>query len=169
MAERLLVRDLMTIGVASCAPNLPVADLARLMLDNNLEAVIVLNEAGHGIGFVSQDDLVRIYARDDRLSLTAEDVMTPDVPQVPADIPLIAAAQIMRDQGVRVLFITHHADGRIFPAGVITYRHYLRHLAAQDEGDLADLGIKAARQAPLQSFFERRDAARRQAHSQDQE
>jgi CBS-domain-containing membrane protein len=169
MAERLLVRDLMTIGVASCPPNLPVADLARLLLDNHLEAVIVLNDTGHGVGFVSQDDLVRIYSRDDRLSLTAEDVMNPDVPQVPADIPLIAAAQIMRDQDVRVLFITHHADGRIFPAGVITYRHYLRHLAAQDQDDLADLGIKAARQAPLETFYERRDAARRRAHSQDQE
>jgi CBS domain-containing protein len=169
MAERLLVRDLMTIGVASCPPNLPVAELARLLLDNNLEAVIVLNEAGHGVGFVSQDDLVRIYARDDRLSLTAEDVMDPDVPQVPPEIPLEAAAQIMRDRGVRVLFLTHHADGRIFPAGVITYQHYLRHLAARDEGDLADLGTKAARQPPLQSFFERRDEARRRAHSQDQE
>jgi len=169
MTKRLLVRDLMTVGVASCAPNLPVPELARLLLDRNLEAVIVLNEHGHGVGFVSQDDLVRAYARDDYQQLTAEDVMNADVPQVPADIPLIAAAQIMRDQGVRVMFITHHADGRIFPAGVITYRHYLRHLAAQDEGDLADLGTHAARQAPLQSFFERRDAARRRAHSEDQE
>jgi len=169
MAERLLVRDLMTVGVTTCPPQTPLADIARLLLDRNLEAVVVLNPEGHGIGVVCQDDVVRAYARDDRDRLTAEDVMRDDVPQVPPDIPLAAAAQIMRDQGVRALFLSHRAEGITYPAGVITYRHFLRQLAARDESDLADLGIKAVRQAPLQSFFERRDAARLASRRRDQE
>lgn len=169
MAERILIRDLMTLGVASCAPDTPVAEIARLLLEKNLEAVIVLNEDGHGVGMVSQDELVKAYVRDDCRKLTAEDIMNDNVPQVPPTIPLTAAAQIMRDQGCRVLFLTHNSDGVTYPAGIITYWHFLRHLAAQDDSELQDLGIRAARQAPLEAFIAKRDAALRQARSKDQE
>ncbi len=169
MTERLLVRDLMTVGVTTCPPQTPVVEVARLLLERDLEAVVVLNSDGHGIGVISQDDVVEAYGRDDCDGLTAEDIMRDDVPQVPPDIPLKAAAQIMRDQGVRALFLSHRAEGITYPAGVITYRHFLRQLAARDDGDLADLGIRAVRKEPLQSFFERRDAARRQARQRDQE
>ena len=54
-----------------------------------------------------------------------------NVPRVPPDIPLKTAAQIMQDQGVRVLFLTHHAGGIEYPAAYITYKHLLRHLAAR--------------------------------------
>jgi hypothetical protein len=86
--------------------------------------------------------------------------MCEGIPQVPPDIPIEAAAQIMQDKGVRALFLTHHAGGIEYPAAVITYRHLLRHLVANDENDLRDLGIKADRKLPLQAFVERRDAAR---------
>ncbi|MCL4251430.1 MAG: CBS domain-containing protein [Anaerolineae bacterium] len=169
MAERRLVRDLMTVGVATCALDAPVPEIARLLLEKDLEAVVVLNPEGHGVGMISQDELIKAYSRDDCRELTAEKVMRDDVPQLPPDIPLAAAAQIMRDQRVRVVFLTHHAEGLTYPAGVLTYRHFLRHLAAQDDSELTDLGIKAARQAPLQTFIEKRDAARRNAPSSDWE
>lgn len=159
----------MTVGVATCALDAPVHEIARLLLEKNLEAVVVLNPEGHGVGMISQDELVKAYSRDDCRELTAENVMRDDVPQLPPDIPLAAAAQIMRDQRVRVVFLTHRAEGLTYPAGVLTYRHFLRHLAAQDDSELTDLGIKAARQAPLQTFIEKRDAARRNAPSSDWE
>ena len=89
--------------------------------------------------------------------------MRDDLPKVPPDIPLTAAAQIMQDQGVRVLFLTHHAGGIEYPAGVITYRHLLRHIAARDDADLADLGIAANRRSPLEQFIEKRESAKNRA------
>ncbi|MCB9453014.1 MAG: CBS domain-containing protein [Anaerolineaceae bacterium] len=169
MSERSLVRDLMTVGVASCSPDTLVVDIARQLLEKNLEALIVLNEDGHGVGMVSQDELVKAYSRGDCQQLAAEDVMNDNVPIVPPTIPLTAAAQIMRDQGCRVMFIVHNSDGVTYPAGVLTYQHLLRHLAAEDETDLGDMGIKAARQAPLDIFIARRDAALRRARSNNQE
>lgn len=169
MGERVLVRDLMSVGVASCAMQTPIADIARLLLDKNLEAVVVMNAEGHAVGIVSQDELARAYAREDRARLTAEDVMRDGVPEVPPDIPIVAAAQIMRDQGLRVVFLMHHAGGIRYPAAALSYRHLLRHLAARDDGDLNDLGIKAAREAPLQTFIQKREAARRRSGLPDQE
>jgi predicted transcriptional regulator len=154
-----LVRDLMTVGVTTCSPDTPVIEIAKLLLDGELEGVVVL-EDGNAVGMISQEELVEIYARQDNHKLKAMDIMREGIPQIPADIPLNAAVQLMHDQRVRSLYITHHAGGIIYPAAVITNRHLIRHLAAEDVGDLSDLGIKAKREAPLDSFIKRRDSAR---------
>ncbi len=168
MTEQLLVRDLMTVGVKTCGPQTPIVDLARLILQENLEAVVVLDTEGHALGVVTQDDLVRAYGQPDCCDLTAESVMRDGVPQVPPDIPLAAAAQIMRDRGQRVVFLMHHAGGISYPAGVLSYTHLLRHLAARDTDEISDLGIKAARQSPIDTFIQKRDAARRRARPEEE-
>jgi hypothetical protein len=66
----------------------------------------------------------------------------------------------MLDRGIRALFLMHHAGGIEYPAGVITFNHFLRLLSARDTGELQDLGIKANRKLPLEAYFQRRDAAR---------
>lgn len=163
MTERVFVRDLMTVGVTTCAPETPIVELARLLLAGELEAVAVLDHEGFAVGMVSQTELARAYAQDDWRQLTAEAIMHSPIPQIPPDIPLKAAAQIMCDQGVRIVFLMHHAGGIAYPAAALTFNHLLRHLAARDDSELNDLGIKAARQPPLDTFIARRDAARRQS------
>jgi predicted transcriptional regulator len=166
LSDRKLVRDLMTVGVPTCSPTTLLVDLVRLMLEKNWEAVVVLDgDEGHAIGYVGQDEIVKAYERDDAHALTAEQVMHEGVPEIPPDIPLTAAAQMMLDLHVRAFWMMHNAGGVTYPAAMITYRHLMRHLAAQSEDDLKDMGIAAARQAPLQQFIERRDAARRAAES----
>lgn len=160
ISSRKLVRDLMTVGVPTCPPDTPIVNLTRLMLEKNFEAVVVLDgEEGHALGVVSQTELVKAYQREDAHSLTAENIMHEGVPEVPPDIPLEVAAQMMLDQNVRAFFLMHHAGGIVYPAAMITYRHLLRHLAAQSDDDLKDMGVAAARKAPLEQFIERRDAA----------
>ena len=69
----------------------------------------------------------------------------------------------MQDKGIRILFLMHHAGGIEYPAAMLTYKHLLRHLAMENPDDLADLGIKAVRESPLETFYKRRDDARRRA------
>jgi len=159
-----LVRDLMTVGVATCSPVTPVGDVARLLLEKGLEAVVVLDPVdGHALGYISQAELVRAYAHAHRPTdgLTAEQVMQDEVPQAPPDIPLTVAAQLMLDRGVRVLFLMHHSSGIEYPAALISYQHVLRLLGARNQDELHDLGIGATRQSPLEAFLQRREAARR--------
>jgi CBS domain-containing protein len=158
-----LVRDLMSVGVPTCGLDDTAVELARWFLEKDIEGVVVLDENGHGAGVVTHDELIKAYAGGDYEQLTAQDVMRPEVPTVPPDIPLTAAAQIMQDLGVRVVYMTHHAGGIEYPAAYLTYKHLLRHLAARDEQELKDLGIKAEREAPLETFFRRRDEALRRA------
>lgn len=159
-----LIRDLMSVGVPTCALDDSVIELTRWFLEKDIEGAVVLDENGHGAGVVTHDELVKAYAAGDCEGLTAQEIMRADVPQVPPDIPLTVAAQLMQDQGVRVLFLTHHAGGIVYPAAFITYKHLLRHLGAKNEQELRDLGIKAEREAPLETFLRRRDEALRRAN-----
>jgi predicted transcriptional regulator len=159
----ILVRDLMSVGVLTCSLNTSVKELAQAFLDRELEGAVVLDDRGHAAGIISWDELVSAYTRDGSRSLTAEEVMLADVPQVPPDIPLIAAAQIMQDKDIRIVFLMHHAGGIEYPAAMLSYKHLLRHLAMDNPDDLQDLGIKAVRESPLETFYKRRDDARRRA------
>ena len=150
----------MTVGVVTCLPETSIVDIARIMLDADVEAVVVLEE-GNALGIIGQDELVQAFTRPDHTQLTAEQILREGVPQVPADIPLTAAAQYMLDQKVRALFLMHHAGGIEYPAAMISYNHLLRLVAARNPQELNDLGILAERQSPIDTFLKRRDAARR--------
>ena len=151
-----LVRDLMTVGVLTCNPQSVVPEIAQMLLDHDLDEVIVLDE-GKALGVVGQDELVAAFSRDGYKELTAIEVMREGVAQIPPEIPLSAAAQLMRDQRVRTFFLMHHAAGIEYPAAAISYRHILRLLVAKSPDDLSDLGIRANRVAPLDDFIRRRE------------
>lgn len=157
-----LIRDLMTVGAPTCAPDTLLKELARLLLETGCESIVVLDE-GHALGVVGENELVASLGREDWRTLTAADVMREGVPQLPPDIPLAAGALLMRDMRVRTVFLMHHAAGVEYPAAYLSYRHLLRYLAAESEEELHDLGIYARRQAPVESFIHRRDEARKKA------
>jgi predicted transcriptional regulator len=161
--KNLLVRDLMTVGVPTCKTDVLVADIARFIIDNNVEEMVVLGSEGEGAGVVGYEELVQAYEREDVKSLTAEQVMREGVPELPSDIPLTAAAQMLRDKGIRVAYMTHNSAGIIYPAAMISYRHIVRHIAAKDESELKDLGLAAERKSPLEVFIAKRDNARKEA------
>ena len=153
----------MTVGVPTCKNTTPVADIANFLIENNDEELVVLGEEGEGIGVCGYRELINAYERDDVRELTAEDVMSEGVPELPSDITLKLAAQLLRDKDIRVAYMNHNSAGIIYPAASISYRHLVRHLAAENEEELKDLGFNAERKSPLEQFIERRDEARKQA------
>ena len=158
-----LVRDLMTVGVPTCKISTPIVDIARFLIKNNVEEMVVLGDEGEGVGVCGYKELVSAYEREDVRELTAEDVMSEGVPELPSDITLKLAAQLMKDKNIRVAYMNHNSAGIIYPAASISYKHLVRHLAAKDESEIKDLGINAERKSPVEQFIERRDEARRQA------
>jgi CBS domain-containing protein len=158
-----LVRDLMTVGVPTCKTTTPVVDVARFLIENNVEEMVVLGDEGEGVGICGYKELVDAYDREDVRELSAEEIMSEGVPELPSDIPLKLAAQLMKGKNIRVAYMNHNSAGIIYPAASISYKHLVRHLAAKDESELKDLGINAERKSPLEQFIERRDEARKQA------
>jgi CBS domain-containing protein len=153
----------MTVGVPTCKLSTPIVEIARFLLENTVEEMVVLGNEGEGVGVVGYEELVKAYKDDPLDQLTAEGVMREGVPELPADIPVVLAAQMMRDQGIRVAYMLHNSAGIIYPAASISYRHILRLISAKDETELKDLGLAAERKSPIEQFIERRDEARKRA------
>jgi len=109
---------------------------------------------------LSRREAVAVYGRSgvdmhDVRTLTVADVMKPDIPEVPPDIPAAAAAQIMLDQSIREIYLMHHGGGASWPAAVLRFEDILRYLSAESEADVADLGAGAPRTSPIEAFMER--------------
>jgi CBS domain-containing protein len=161
------VRDLMHIGVSTCRTDTPIAEAARTLLRENLEAMIVLDGNGHAIGLLGRREIVAAYTQPGTRASGSEtavagDVMRSDIPEVPADIPAVVAAQIMLDQEVREVYLMHHAGGISWPAAVLRFEDVLRYLAAESEEDLASMGAGAPRKSPIDMFMERYSKTRTQ-------
>lgn len=158
-----LVREIMTVGVPTCKTTSLIVDVARFILEHNIEEMVVLDEEGQGVGTCGYEQLVSAFGREDIETLTAENIMHEGVPELPPEISITLAAKMMQDMHVRAAYMTHNSAGITYPAAMISYKHILRAMTAKDENDLKDLGIAAERKSPIEQFLERRDEARRKA------
>ena len=120
-----LVRDLMSVGVPTCKTTTNVVDIAQFILQQNVEEMVVLGIEGEGVGIVGYSEIINAYGNENIQSLTAEEVMREGVPELPADITLLLAAQLMKDKNIRVAYMTHNSAGIIYPAAYISYKHIL--------------------------------------------
>jgi len=160
-----LVRELMRIGVTTCQTDTSLVEAARTLLSQGLESCIVLDENSHAVGMFSRREAVAAFGRsgtdaDGIRSLTVAEVMRPDIPEVPPDIPAPVAVQIMLDRGVREIYLMHHAGGLSWPAAALRFEDVLRYLTAASDAEIADLGAGAPRKSPLEAFMERYSRAR---------
>jgi predicted transcriptional regulator len=158
----IFVSELMTIGVHTCPINSSVAQIATLFIRNNLEYIVVIDR-GQAVGVISQEELINAYINFENLDvISASDILNEVVPYIPAEIPLKVAAEIMKDKGAKALFVVHQSAGGVeYPAAVITEKHFIRHMAGEPCKDSQEMSILSDRQSPLQSFFNKRDEARR--------
>jgi arabinose-5-phosphate isomerase len=143
MPTTILVRDVMRVGVPTCFEATPLKDAARLLVERNVSALVVLDEDGNAVGWLGEQHLARTIDRD-HARLTAGDVMHEHVPEILPDIPAAAAAHLMLDRGLQQLFISHHAGGVKYPAAVITLQDIIRIIAGLERAP----GVGAGAERP---------------------
>jgi CBS domain-containing protein len=136
-----LVRDLMHIGVTTCREDTSLLEGVRTLLREQLEALIVLDNNGHAVGMFTRKDAVTAFGQSGTQTnggeaLTVVDVMCPEIPEIPPDIPATAAVQIMLDQGVREMYLLHHDGGIRWPAAALCFEDVLRYLATDSDEEI---------------------------------
>ncbi len=145
-------RDVMTAKVISVGPDEPTRKIARLLLDNGISAVPVVNSDGTPIGIVSEGDLIgrgdmeRLARQDWWLALitgqqaldddlqarlqatdrTARDVMTSPLVTVAEDTVIDQIAQLLTIHHIKRVPVLH--DTRI--VGIVSRADLLRVVAA---------------------------------------
>ena len=147
-----LVRDLMQVGVPTCREDTPLKDAARLLVERNVAALIVLDEDANMVGWIGEQHVARAINRD-YAKLTAGHIMDEHVPEILPDVPAAAAAHLMLDRGLRQLFVTHHAGGIKYPAAVITLQDVCRIIAGMERAP--GVGVGAERPTAVDLFKHR--------------
>ena len=111
------VSDAMRPGVITCAPDLSMRDVARMMATNHIHAVVVRGvESGRSWGVVTDRDLLTIApgAEDARAGACASEVLVTVAPHE----PLEAARELMRAHGVSHVMVVDSGENE--PLGVVS-------------------------------------------------
>jgi CBS domain-containing protein len=146
------VREYMDDDPATVTPDTKAEDVARLLGENELHGVPVVNEAGRCVGIVTENDLVMADEEGDlhiphyvelfgglvflepirgfekrlkkAMAATAKDMMTEDPQTIEPDADVRAAGRLISKSGHNRLPVVEH--GRL--VGVITRADVLRAL-----------------------------------------
>jgi CBS domain-containing protein len=144
----LLVRDVMSTGVVTVAPDLGYKQIVDLLIEVGVSAVPVVGDDGRVLGLVSEADLLhkvefngadvhaRLFerrrtrqARTKAGGDTAAELMTSPVVTIAASATLTAAAQLMEQHNVKRLPVL---DGEGALVGIVSRRDLLRRYLRPD-------------------------------------
>jgi CBS domain-containing protein len=118
MLGRIRVRDCMHHGVLSCSPDDLLRDVAAIMANHRVHAVLITDrEGGRPLGVVSDVEVVGAVARgEDRR--TARELAGGEPHTISSDAAVREAARMMSEQGVSHLVVVDSASG--YPVGVVS-------------------------------------------------
>jgi CBS domain-containing protein len=114
-----IIRDFMRRGVVTCGVDANAAEVARIMLDNDVSALVVIDERLNACGVISKTDLIGYYGKNLSL-ITAEDIMTSEILTVSPDTLVHEAVQLMLERRVHQLVIVTKGGAHRRPVAIFT-------------------------------------------------
>tara|TARA_R110002124_G_scaffold106374_1_gene258044 strand:- start:3026 stop:3724 length:699 start_codon:yes stop_codon:yes gene_type:complete len=172
----MLVKNIMTLNVITVSKSTPVEEIAKLLLERNISAVPVVDDAGRVLGLVSEGDLMRRVADTARprrswwLELfsnpqsdaanyikshgrNAADIMTKDVITVAEDTSVGDAARILETEHIKRVPVLK--SGKLI--GIVSRSNLLQTMASTppavamfgvEDGALRDLIFQELSKVP---------------------
>jgi predicted transcriptional regulator len=112
--------------ILSCAPDAPLGEVAWLMAEHRVHALVLADEEAAAAPVLSDTDLVGAVESGDFDQLSARDIAATEAVSVGIDDPLRRAAQLLSSHGVTHLIVRDH---RRQPVGVISTQDIARAIA----------------------------------------
>jgi CBS domain-containing protein len=121
---QMLVREVMSSPVISAKEETNIVQVAKLMKQNNVGAIIIVNLDEKPVGIVTERDLVnRVIAEGKNpRGVLANKVMSSPLKMVESDINLMEAMHIMDKMNIRRLGVLYKEE----LVGIITDRNIIR-------------------------------------------
>jgi len=113
------IGDVMHRGVVTCGVDANAAEIAVIMLDNDVSALVVVDESLNACGVVSKTDLIGSYGAD-LSTVKAEDLMSPEIRTVTPDTSIHEAVQLMLQHRVHQLVIVTQSRAHRRPVAIFT-------------------------------------------------
>lgn len=118
-----LVKDCMHEGVIACSPEAGLEEVAAIMRERGISAVLVMKD-DLAVGLISQTDLINAafiqpYMRYWR-GMTARHLMSSPVVSVRPETPLAEAVALLRARRIRRLVVTELLPAGERPLGILS-------------------------------------------------
>ena len=130
------VCDLMHIGVITCPPETPLGQVAALLTQNHIHALIVAEQDKYPMGIISDFDLlagewlsVNSESMATMRKLTAADLMSSPVDIIESNIGLSEAAHTLIEKDVNRLLVTENG----IPVGIISISDFVSSIASEEK------------------------------------
>lgn len=124
ITSKMLVREAMSSPVISVREDADVVDVAIMMKNNRVGAIIITNRQGKPVGIVTERDIVTRLVSEGRApkAVIAKEIMSSPLRMVEPDMNLIDALRLMDKLNVRRLGVIYKGD----LVGLITDRDIIR-------------------------------------------
>jgi CBS domain-containing protein len=127
-----VVRDLMEHEVVTCSSNASLVEAARIMSEQNVSYLVVIDETDEACGLITEMDLLRSCS-EKASSVTVEEIMTSPVPTISPTAPVAQAIATMLDKGQHHLVIVHNIPAQpLRPVGIISAGDIIREIAEEE-------------------------------------
>jgi CBS domain-containing protein len=131
-----LVRDLMHAGLITCKPDATLGQVAVLLNQHHVHALVVTDRDGRTLGIISDFDLLAgewLSSDSESLAamrrLTASDLMSHPIDAVEGNIPLSEAVNVLIEKDVSRLLVTENGK----PIGIISLSDFVASIAKAEK------------------------------------
>jgi len=130
-----LVRDLMHPGVLTCKPDASLGQVAVLLAQHHVHALVVAHRDGRPLGIISDFDLLAgewLSSDPESLAamqkLTASDLMSHPIDSVEAGLSLAEAVRVLVTEDVSRLLVTENGK----PVGIISLSDFVASITERE-------------------------------------
>ncbi|KPL22361.1 MAG: hypothetical protein AMJ93_07370 [Anaerolineae bacterium SM23_84] len=123
----ILVKDVMRRDVTTIFADKQLKEVARIMAQNHVEEVVVVNKKAEVLGVIPDCVLIQAYGTDLYTSV-AKDILVPHTGTVSGEVTLTEAIQLMGEKKIRSLVAVASDKARVprWPVGILSCTDIVR-------------------------------------------
>ena len=108
-------------GVYNCRKDSSLYDAAQLMVEEDISALVVLDEQGFLSGIITRTDMLRALVNDENWETQpVENFMNPTVVTVTPQTNLIRVAELLLDKQIHRVVVVRDENAKKRPASVVS-------------------------------------------------
>ncbi len=127
------VADIMHKGVISCSEETPIQEVARLLTEKGVHALVVVDGEGFAQGIISQTDLINIESLEEYWNywkgLQAKHIMSKEIISCRPETDIDEARRVLAERKVHRLIVTEIVEDKEKPVGVLSMTDIVRYMA----------------------------------------
>ena len=142
------IKEIMTTNVITVTPDTTALVCAKLMIENKIGSVVVVDHSGKTKGIITKENLIKYVIAENKSgeTVTAENAMSSPLITASPSLTIIQAMQTMFKESIRHLVITG-TDGKVVgictdtdifkvvPQLILLEQEYLRFLSEEQDSE----------------------------------